>query len=254
KEAGGEAFRQLIERAEGFFDYYLNRLCATHEVSTDKGRLAVLRGMGEAVHKTGNGVLIDKYAQKTALRLGVSPEAVRAEFGKLARYSAPEPEPPEEFQEVSPSPVQPPSTHEHWLVKLLLLHEELVEWAVAHLDPNWVQHALVRQIVDQRLRAYQQQTWSSLGAFLSECVTSEAQRLITEAAAQERALPNPAQQLADVVLRLRNQFIERQMAALMQRANQPQTAEAERIEILRQQQELRALKRQPLGPLGPEVA
>ncbi|HWH71232.1 MAG TPA: DNA primase, partial [Candidatus Sulfotelmatobacter sp.] len=57
KAESGEAFRQLIERAEGFFDYYLNRLCATHEVSTDKGRLAVLRGMGEAVHKTGNVVL-----------------------------------------------------------------------------------------------------------------------------------------------------------------------------------------------------
>ena len=39
--------------------------------------------MAEAVHKTGNAVLIDKYAQKTALRLGVSPEAVRAEFKKV---------------------------------------------------------------------------------------------------------------------------------------------------------------------------
>ena len=38
--------------------------------------------MAEAVHKTGNGVLIDTYAQKTALRLGVSPEAVRAEIQK----------------------------------------------------------------------------------------------------------------------------------------------------------------------------
>ena len=78
KASGGPAFKQLIERAEGFFDYYLNRLCATNEVTTDKGRLAVLRGMAEAVHKTGNGVLIDKYAQKTALRLGVTPDAVRA--------------------------------------------------------------------------------------------------------------------------------------------------------------------------------
>src|SRR5437879_3062006 len=28
KAFGGQAFKQLIERAEGFFDYYLNRLCA----------------------------------------------------------------------------------------------------------------------------------------------------------------------------------------------------------------------------------
>src|ERR1700748_462592 len=69
KEFGGEAFKQLIEKAEGFFDYYLNRLCATNDLTTDKGRLEVLRAMAEAVHKTGNLVLVDKYAQKTALRL-----------------------------------------------------------------------------------------------------------------------------------------------------------------------------------------
>ena len=38
--------------------------------------------MAEAVHKTGNAVLVDKYAQKTALRLGVSPDAMRGEFKK----------------------------------------------------------------------------------------------------------------------------------------------------------------------------
>ena len=83
KANGGEAFRQLVENAEGFFDYYLNRLCKLDDANSDKGRNAILRGMAEAVHKTGNSVLVDKYAQKTALRLGVSPEAVRAEFKKI---------------------------------------------------------------------------------------------------------------------------------------------------------------------------
>src|ERR1043166_2461778 len=72
KANGGEAFRKLIEQAEGFFDYYLGRLGAQNETATDKGRLTILRDMAEAVHKTGSAVLIDKYAQKTALRLGVS--------------------------------------------------------------------------------------------------------------------------------------------------------------------------------------
>ncbi len=39
KASGGEAFRKLVESAEGFFDYYLNRLCATNEINSDKGRL-----------------------------------------------------------------------------------------------------------------------------------------------------------------------------------------------------------------------
>src|SRR3954451_18809247 len=43
KEFGGPAFKEVIERADGFFDYLLNRLCSTNEVTTDKGRLMVLR-------------------------------------------------------------------------------------------------------------------------------------------------------------------------------------------------------------------
>ena len=74
-----------MEGADGFFDYLLKRLCTTNDVTTDKGRLAVLRDMAEAVLKTGNVVLIDKYAQKTALRLGVSPDAVRAEFKRIPK-------------------------------------------------------------------------------------------------------------------------------------------------------------------------
>ena len=83
KEFGADAFRALVSKADGFFDYYLNRLCATNEITADKGRLTVLRGMAEAVQKTGNAVLIDKYAQKTALRLGVSPDSMRGEFKKI---------------------------------------------------------------------------------------------------------------------------------------------------------------------------
>jgi DNA primase len=245
KASGGPAFKQLIDHAPGFFDYYLNRLCATNEVTTDKGRLGVLHGMAEAVHKTGNRVLIDKYAQKTALRLGVTPDAVRAEFKKLSRVKVPAPEaeePPVEESASSPRP----ATHEYWVLKLLLSHDDLVVWAAAHLDPGWVQHSVVRQIVAQRLAAHANQSWSSLAAFLDQCEVPQMRSLITEATAEPRPIPNPSQQLSDVALRLRNQFLDRQLAALMQRANQPECGDAERLDLLRQQQELRSLKRQPI--------
>jgi DNA primase len=242
KASGAEAFKRLLEEAAGFFDFYLNRLCSTNDVASDKGRLAVLRGMAEAVLKTGNSVLIDNYAQKTALRLGVSPAAVRAEFAKRqpAKTAASEEQPAEED-----SQTQRPTAAEYWLLKLLLVHEELVPWAAAHLDPAWVQHPTARQIASQRLAAYQGSTWTSLAAFLDGCAP-ELQNLITEATTQERPLPNPTQQLTDVALRLRNQFIDQQLARMMLRINQPETADAERVELLRQQQELRLLKRQTL--------
>jgi hypothetical protein len=129
-----------------------------------------------------------------------------------------------------------------------LLHEELVEWAALHLDPEWVQHPPAKQVISRRLAAHSHQSWKGLANFLAECDSPDLQNLITEATANERPIPNPSQQLSDVVLRLRNQFLDRRLAALLQRANQPEVSETERFDLLRQQQELRLLKRRPLGP------
>jgi DNA primase len=245
KANGGEAFRKLVESADGFFDYYLNRLCATNDTATDKGWLAVLRGMAEAVHKTGNGVLVDKYAQKTALRLGVSPEAVRAEFKKTSRAkTAPagnEAEPP-----AVESEALRPSEREFWLLRLLLLHDELVGSVALHLDASWISHPLARQIVVQRLAAQTNETWRNLAAFLDQCETPEMCNLITEVVAEDRKIPNPEQQLADLVKAMRNQFLDRRIAACLQRASQPETSEAERVKLLREQEALRRQKQQPL--------
>ena len=249
KANGGEAFRRLVENADGFFDYYLNRLCKLDDANSDKGRNAILRGMAEAVHKTGNVVLVDKYAQKTALRLGVSPEAVRAEFSKVkvqgSGFKVQESESGEPLMEPEIETSRP-SDKEFWLLKLLLLHDDLVGWAALHLDVNWILHSLVRQIVKQRLAAQTNVSWKNLAAFLDECESPEMLSLVTEAVAEDRKLPNPDRQLADVVTSLRNQFLDRQIAASLQRASQPETSEADRMELLRWQQELRQQKRTPL--------
>ena len=245
KANGGESFRKLVESAGGFFDYYLNRLCAQNDANSDKGRNAILRDMAEAVHKTGNVVLVDKYAQKTALRLGVSPEAVRAEFKKVPAQKAASPE--NETESAAAEIESPrPSTHEFWLLKLLLLHDELVSWATLHLDASWILHLLTRQIVEQRLAAQTNESWKNLAAFLDGCETPEMRSLVTEAVAEDRPIPNPEQQLADVALRLRNQFLDRQIAACVQRAGLPEISEAGKVELLRQQQKLREQKRTPL--------
>jgi DNA primase len=249
KAHGGAAFRELISGAEGFFDYYLGRLCAGNDVTTDKGRLTVLQSMAEAVHKTGNGVLIDTYAQKTALRLGVSTEAVRLEFKKnptppvTAREEA-----AEEAAETPPEPIRP-SPAEFHLLKLLLMEEDLVRWAALHLDVNWIAHEVVRQIIDRRIAALEHETWHSLAEFLDGCETAGERSLITEAVAEDRKIPNPEIQLADVTLKLRNQFLDRQIGALTQKISQPAAADEERMEWLREQMRLKELKRQPLAAL-----
>lgn len=256
KANGGEAFRGLIENADGFFDYLLNRLCAQNDPNSDKGRNAILRAMAEAVHKTGNSVLVDTYAQKTALRLGVSPEAVRAEFAKARRSEVGSQRPDDEEAVAVEPEVSRPSPQEFWLLKLLLLHDDLAAWAASHLDVNWVTHPLARQIVEKRLAAQTNNTWKNLAALLDECDSPELRGLVTEAVAEDRTIPNPKQQLADVVAELKNQFLDREIQRLMNAMNQPGTGEGDREQMLRRHQELKlqrkatavaALKNRPKG-------
>jgi DNA primase len=247
KELGGEAFRDLIAHAQGFFDYLLNRLCGTNELASDKGRLAVVRGMAEAVQKTGNAVLADTYAQKTAQRLGVAVEAVRAEFKKTKPPRAPATASAEDALPEPVEPLSPPSAHEFWLVKLLFLDDELIDWAATHLDVNWVQHPTVRRVISRRLEAHAQRTWRGVAPLLDELDDDSARSLLTQAVSEQRPIPNRAQQLQDVVLRLRNQSIDRQLTALMQRLTDPATPDAQRSQILQQRTALREKKQQPLG-------
>jgi DNA primase len=245
KESGAEAFKELIQRAEGFFDFYLKRLCSLHETTSDKGRMQVLRSMAEALRKTGNAVIIDTYAQKTAFRLGVTPEAVRAEFKK-----GPAPKTREaaaESTNSAPEVVEMPPNNERWLLKLLLLHEDLILWAEANVKLEWIFNPLARDIITRLFRTRSENTWTSVAAFVTDFEAPEARALITELAAEDRPLPNPAQQLADLTLRLRNAEFDRQIAALLQRVSLPESSDQEKIEALRLQQELRAQKRRPLA-------
>ena len=253
KANGGEAFRALVENAEGFFDYLLKRLLVMHDATSDKGRLAILRGMAEALHKTGNSVLLDTHAQKTALRLGVAVDAVRKEFSKVKPQTAvvreDEPDDSVLAGEVEAETPSRPSNHELHLLKILLLHDNLAEWTAAHLDVHWIAHPFVRQIVDARLAAFDHATWHDLAEFLGGIESPLMRSLVTEAVADERPMPNPEIQLADVTLKLRNQFLDQQIAALTNKIGSPETADAQKLVFLHEQQRLKQQKRALLAPL-----
>src|SRR5206468_6517877 len=115
----------------------------------------------------------------------------------------------------------------------------------------WVQHDAVRQIISIRRRTRADGQHPNVTALLADITDDAARGLITEAVAEQRAVPNRPQQLADVAKRLRDQFLDRQLAGLKLRMLQPGLADAERAELLRQQQTLRDLKGQPLAPVDP---
>lgn len=253
KQFGAEAFKTLVSKAESFFDFYLKHLCAVNDITADRGKTAVVKSMSEVLRKTGNHILIDLYTQKTALRLGVSQEAVRSEFAKAQRQASNVQHTPHEDEIPSnpePEPLERPSPQEFWLLKYLFLHDELASWTALHLDLNWISHPLARRIVGGRIAAQKNESWRNLAAFLDECDSQEARNLITEAATEDRKIPNPETQMADVVLKLRNQFLDARIVALTQRTGLPEVPDVEKIQLLQELKKLREQKASPLAAIN----
>jgi hypothetical protein len=193
-------------------------------------------------------VVFDKYAHDLTFKLGLSFKSIVDEFEKLLN------EHPSKKQEGSSDVVAEaeslrPSPPEFHLLKLILLHDELAAWAALHLELNWISNSIVREIIGRRFVAQKNEAWKNLAAFLDGCDSAEMRNLVTEAVAEERKIPNPETQIADVTLKLRNQFLDRQIATLTQKAGQPEIPDAQKIEVLREQQKLREQKRSALSQL-----
>ena len=75
-------------------------------------------------------------------------------------------------------------------------------------------------------------------------------RLITENASEQRAIPEPEKQLADVILRLRNTAYDQRIARLNAHLSDATLTGEEHHAALAEQQDLRVARRQPLLPLG----
>jgi DNA primase len=291
RQHGADAFREILSRAQGFFDYYLAQLISENDLTTDRGRLNVVRSMAEKVNRTANAVLIDTYAQRTATRLGVTADAMRQEFRKVVpqaprptpppRASVPPPPPsreessaggvegemnaapiadednpfasegPGHVARVSPT-VSRPGPAEFWLLKFLLLaDQDLLSWAAAYLDCQWITHQTLRHIVGLRLGQAGNENLGELAPLLDQLADDPfAAQLVTEAAMEQRAIPELNTQLIEATLRLRNQWVDRQLLLLTGRLSDPEVSDDERLGIMQQQQQLRFWKKTPLAELG----
>ena len=271
REQGGDAFRQLVAGARGFFDFYLDFLCRQNDATSDRGQTAVITAMAAALLKTENEALMDRYAQKTSMSLAAaggvapSPDAVRAEFRKHARRPAVAPYPrraavptiaagsrtdtsgaPGASSANPPRPVGPPPPTEFWLLKLTFLEDDFAGWLALHLDLRWLRHPQVRDLMTRRLELHRTSSWHSPAAFLGEIEEDALRSLAAEAMSDTRAIPNPEQQLGDLVTRLRNAWLDERIAQTSLRSALPQLSETERNTLLQELLQLRRAKREPL--------
>ena len=252
REQGVMAFREMMDQAPDYFDFYLNHLLIEHDVRSERGRREVTQAMGLAVRKTRDAVLLDRCAQQTALAVGASAEAVRAEFQRIpqpktsAVYDRSEPMMAEHS---SPeTAVAPPTQQERWLLRLAFQDSAFGDWVADCLDPRWVEHPQVRAILESAA-----QTGDSAEILLGS-LDAPSSRLLTAAVADATEIPQPARQLQDLVTRLRDRFLDRQLASLTRLLAQPNLPEEELLRTLEEQRELLRQKQEALPKVSISAA
>lgn len=245
RERGGEAFRELIDQSPGYYDFLLDRLCGENDTASDRGRMAVVKGMAAALGKAGNQVLNDTYTRKTALLVGVSADAIRQEFRKQnrARRGASSSEP--DVGEPVDNMASRPDALENWMLHLLLKDDDLIEWFSHHLNPEWLQNATARELFCSRMSQHD----VSVAAYVSGLADDVARELASEIIADDREIPEPERQAHDVVIRLRNRFFDAESNRLKAASAAPELADDEQLELSRLMDALRRAKRAPLESL-----
>jgi len=250
-EHGVEAFREMMDQAPDYFDFYLNHLMSEHDVRSERGRREVTQAMGLAVRKTQDAVLLDRCAQQTALAVGASAEAVRAEFQRIPKPKArPGYDPPEPMlteQPASEPTVAPPTQQEQWLLRLAFQDPAFGDWAADCLDLRWVEHPQVRAILETAAQT------GDPAEVLVNSLDGHSSRLLTAALVAATEIPQPGRQLQDLVTRLRDRFLDRQLANLTRLLAQPNLPEEELLRTLEEQRDLLGQKQEVL-PQAPTTA
>ena len=252
REHGVEAFRHVIDEAPGFFDFLISYLCQIHDADSDRGRVNIVQAMREAVQKTDNPVLIDTYAQKLSHRLNVAADAVRSEFAKrkqnFQRISSLQEE--KQIPVSEEMPMAKPNSVEFWLLKLALAGETPTDWLESRLDLQWVTHDGIREILHQNFALYSENNSAIFPDLLGVLPSEAHKKLATESVADSRKIPNPTQQLNDIVLRLRNQFIDSRLSEIQRELVSSASDESRWPELISERDELKKLMSHPLEPLA----
>lgn len=269
KEFGAEAFNELIAKAVGFFDFYLDLLCKQNDIRSDRGQKEVARAMSVALEKANDPILFERYARKTAARLGADPVQAINAFKKLAKET-PQARARTDYEDDDALPREPeqpvmarPSQSELWILKLALLDDNHLEWLAAHLDLQWIEHADVRTILENRLARNEDSSWPSPTSILHQLAEGSARELLTEAVtdsflskgdelsghvgAVKKQLSDPFTHLRGTVTQLRNVYIDRQLVLV---AAQMADVNANLAELLARQKALRAARTAPLTPVS----
>jgi hypothetical protein len=134
----------------------------------------------------------------------------------------------------------------------MIAREDFMPLTIRVLQPRWIQHELLRSVVQRLLHAHSQGAWRGLAEFITGCPDAREVELLSGAAAAPQKLHDAERMISDVLLRLRNASFDRELGLLKQQLARPDLSSSEQDDLQRRLSALRQAKQQPLEPSNRE--
>jgi DNA primase len=199
REHGGAAYQAIVDSAQPYLDFLVDRAATRHDIGTPAGRLAFLNAMLAVAAAIPEAAARDQFADRLALRAGIGEEVVRQEIRKAAVTR----QPTMPARRLAGTAELTPAEQD--LLAQLFSHPEAVAAAVDDLEPADLVGLAGRPLIEALLglRAVDPPQWP---ARLMERLTEEEAALLTGLAAR-RTVPAPA---SDCVQALRRKRLNRE--------------------------------------------
>ncbi|HEY8551752.1 MAG TPA: DNA primase [Vicinamibacterales bacterium] len=235
REQGAEAYQALIGGARPYLDFLIERAAAAHDTSTSSGRLAFLNALLPVAAGIPEAAARDQFADRLAVRAGISEDVVRQEIRRAAVARQPSVSP----RRLVPAAEMTPAERD--LLAQLLTGADEVALAVLELEPADLVGLASRPLLEAAM-AVARADAQALPTLLMGRLTEEETALLTGLAARTTR-PAPA---ADCVRTLKQkrhdrerQELQRRIDALQQNGPAVDAAELEEL-LVRKMQEARA--------------
>lgn len=143
-----------------------------------------------------------------------------------------------------------PSQNELWLIKILICGEDAIPTVLTHLNPDWITNDLVRCAILVRICKNDSGQYPSAGDILGKLPNDTHKPTVARYMTDiPHGIKNVDKTVLDLLTKLRNQSIDREIDRLKQRIGDPNLSEVERFEIPDKFAELRKIQKSPITPL-----
>ena len=197
RQKGAQELKNMIENAEGLFDYKFRILKSRFNASTPEGKARISSEMLSTIGRFKDAVLKAEYLKILAQQLDVPEYSLREELGKLKDNR---PQPADSPLVKKTETVINPT--ERLLIKIMMEETRLVDYIRQHLEPSDFQGEVTSRIVSFMFELIQQGKQIEANTLMNHFEDKEAMRCICESVFDGEVTQENREKVVDDCIRM----------------------------------------------------